>query len=483
MRAVVALGLLAVASCDLVFGLDGHELAPDSGSGTITGTFVRQVIANNSQHLPTPTESGLTSPELDLELRVGSATTNVPVDSSGSFEAATAVPYALAWTLDGGVPIELQSSAPVLELVDLWVGRADRTPVTKPTTLTFDVPSVGSDEFVAVQGTGLWADIGANEAPGATMFGVDWHAVTDAHHTPGLLDASQNDRLYALFYHHIKDATHDYDQLVAYFTADITQTDGTSDAVTNTPTALGLSPCTEIVASPTLDGQRLAAANPAYVPHDSSWAVVGIPIGARDNTGINYLAGNSQVAIADVDSMIHYDDPFPGVTEVAAMTASLTRSVQLGGAAPTTFTAASFELDQVLNNCQATTLGGRLAAIVGWSVAGQSLAADGASLTVDRTADVDASFMVSSGAADYYQIDLVQLGVSAGATTATVIRTYWTTDPVVHVDPALLVPGTTYALTSWVQVGVPGATTGNFKSLAFPRGFTVTTSPTFTVAN
>jgi hypothetical protein len=192
-----ALVLVVVASCNRVFGLEGHDLtdsAPGTdGAVTVAGTFVRQVIANDRSpaRLPMLTEAGLSGSSLDLELRTGSAVTPVAVASNGGFALATAMPYALAWSIDGDIPIELQSSAPVVALTDLWVGRAERTRVTKPTQLAFDLGSVGSDEYVAVQGTGLWGNPSANEPFGATVFDVDWHQVNDSHSAVALLDAAR----------------------------------------------------------------------------------------------------------------------------------------------------------------------------------------------------------------------------------------------------------------------------------------------------
>src|SRR5262245_2946639 len=193
MPRVVAL-VVVLAGCDKLFGLD--ELTGSSDATQVTGHFHALYTINNAAFEPQVAEHvyppGMLSFAVTLDDGTQPAVDYAP-DGTFSFPIETpGQRYRLIVSGD-----ELQSAAPQLSLATLHAGRLDPALPT-PAYVQFESPSqVGSQGAAWLSSTGIYTFTYTNQFGPTVMF--DWRLAQPASRsTPGMLDASTHDRMYAL---------------------------------------------------------------------------------------------------------------------------------------------------------------------------------------------------------------------------------------------------------------------------------------------
>ena len=477
--------VVGLAACDQVLGIDQFPIPPPVMPGTtITGRLVRQVVHNDASFRPGTDEIPMTS--ATAMLRADSDLT-LAADGAFSFVAAT-VPYQLEISLDQEHPFELQSSAPTLDITDVWLGRTPRTAITSQSTITETLPNAPASGFDVLQSTGLWASY---TVPGtsSSQFSVDWRTATPTIGTIGLLDSSLDDQLYTLHYVFLPDGLGTYYAIIDNYRVDnVTLADAGTVPVTGDFTALQGALCTHLIAPEGSEADRVIAVDAGYRRSGGAWTVTAMPAGAANITALAYLAGQGLAQDTDEDvASVRFGNPFPGTTVVATLYGDVVRDIRFQGLTPLAFGGGIQETVAVSSDgaCTSTTkLGGDLAVPAHPTFAGTPLDTDDQMIQIDRSQPLELRLSLAMpGLADYTNVALWAVGANGNATGISLVRSYLTTEDQVLIDPKLFVAGATYFFDVAVHAGLPNAKLGDQRTRTLPLGFAEVASRTFQIVN
>ena len=455
------------------------ELAGGCLEGVVTGWFRNAVITNDASFAPIVSEVPPQTITLNASLADG---TSVPIDYRGdgafSFEASAS--YELN-VVANGIPATYQTSAPHLVIGEVFLGRVDRTAVTKPTPIQFIYPGAAQG-LAFVTSTGLWTDTAAGAGNRSLVF--DWRTAKSQWHDLGLLEAAHNDRLYYLEF---VDAG-GYSTIDSYGAHTITMQDGMMSTVSGGFQAnVTRDRCVHVINDAVANHAKLEAAFPGVDAGVASWAIASVPARAQTTLGIQVLAVGSATPVANSDVMASFMNPYPGTELVTYAAVTAAASVSLPGLTGVELPFALFEINEVDPagaSCEVSNPLGASTGLFGrLEVQGTPVTQDNQSVMIDASSRVEIRWSrVAAGPVHHYVVVLYELtATAAGGTRKTALAAYITADPRAAIARSLLQDGHTYIVTIESRIGLAGAASGDFMTLSYPVGVSQTWSQSFVV--
>jgi len=455
-----ALGLLLLAGCGQLFGLDSPELvdaSPDGLSPRVTGSLELHVLQNNAAGQPTVINTFYDPKDVAMTVTQDGVTVPVTVSQDGSFSFdRTAARYTLS--LDGFTHYQL--TADHLILVDRVSGRLDAVTPSANTTLSmiFTGRPVTGTEFVASSGvfsaTGLPATSSTLNWSTATFFGA-----------PGLLDAGHKDQLFYAAY----TLSGNELKLSHFAQQEITMANGASTVVNFSVKPEAADSCATVNLPFATEYARLEPL--VRAGYTSSAQTLYVRAQAAPEMFTGYVMFLETYGMPqDVTKTINFANPLAGTSLYLATLTLFYHSV--GGAS----LADSSQLFLSMEACPATTFVPAGTAMPGEVTINGIPISEGIVVGVDKT--VDFAWSTSSGRADLYSVTLGTVSANGFVPVAS----YFTTDEHLMLDASMFEPNKTYALNVSVRTGFPNAKMGDFKAYEATRGSSSIYSPSFTIA-
>jgi hypothetical protein len=458
-----AVGLLLLANCRAVFGLDSPELidAPSDSvpPQQVTGKLLYRYLENDALGRPALMESAFEPADVTIKVTQNGTTTSVDVATDGSFSFARS--DGTYWldvrTPSRSVIYELSSDHP--ELIDQFYGRPDPVPVAPQTSLNVNVanrPGGGFAEYLASSGVYSLSPF---------KQGFNWSSAV-FYGPPGLLEASHHDRLYYLAANSINPNT----LTVTYAaSAEITVAAGQTTQVSLTAVPVQQNLCARFNAAVGTEISRVEAAVPSVV--GAKVGQVSIRSTAAFVTGMG-ISLYGEASTSNLNKSVAYGDPF-NWDRFAMMYAGVQHTI-----GTTAVIDAAQVYVPVTNDCfTETNLSAGLVALpMSFQLAGTQIT-DGTKITLTSSTAVTLSWTTTGERADYFIVNLfpVSLGLDALA------GSYVTPLPTLTLDPAVLARGQAYTVQITAVRGVPNAGAGDFRTVEQTTAYGTVFSPVFSV--
>ena len=444
--------LLLLAGCQQIFGLDDPSLVDATGA-TVNGSYKVMWLENGSNGI-VRNERAYTTDEASASVRLDDGTErDVELRANGSFGFATAYeeqPYVLTLRNPYGA-LAIHHSATNLDILDRVAGHLDRKPVPTDGTVTLVIDNPAPPlALEMVQTTGLWMS-GA-----LTSASLDWNQLQSLSGPRGLLESSKHDGLYYAGYMD----TGEYMQLMYW--------GGQRDVDVVPPTTLPIhvqnlfgTSCAELVLSLADEQKRIRRYAPASSASESQeWQVYGALHDELAWALSHPLAFGISTTPSNRTVLVNYANPLDlPVKASARVTASRVIdgvSLDVGSVSFTSVTQTTCGTGIPLPALD-------VAIPMNMHFAGSDLSADRTALTFS-TDDPVATWDVSPGRVDYYVVQLFEVVGSQ-----LVSRYSAVTGAMSFAVPRdLLLTGHTYVLSVLVSAGIPGAKTGDFRTVTMP---------------
>lgn len=493
MRTVVSLAIaMLVAGCDFAFGLE--EVSPpsieDASRPRVTGRLWERYVTNDSTGSPVVVERIYEPGSIGIGVTLADGSTpDVDYRPDGTFEfvrADAAQPYRLVITVAGSHN-EYQLDAPDLRIARFAAGRPSPAPQVS-SSLQFEYKAVEAGLVGAqLASTGVFMNITTVQY-GPTVT-IDWKTanVTGAAR-PGLLDASEGDRMYVIEAHY--DSTTrpglNYGSISGASSAAITQIPGQT-TVLPAPVAVTRNACAHLVTPNATELQRITAAVPTrnYVYLGGDWYIFAVPSNELGTTAALPIAYAGEVTALDSDNTIPFYEPFPGwglLAEGGSLAGfdtpipGSTQPLRLYNAVRRYRT-----LDHGAIDCTqaALPLTSTVAIPDGIALDGKALDADDKPIELGD-GDVEVTWQLASpGVADVMTASLYEIVGSADAAALVGKRSVVVTSPRAVFERSLFTAGKRYIVAVTITVGRPDAATGDFATLSPALDNAVTWSHTF----
>ena len=425
----------------------------------------------DSQHLPMPGDQPFVNLAATLRQPDGTwAPVTVAADGSFSFAMPDARSYRLRLAADGGLAVELALGSPSLDYIGRYAFRYDRTPVPAGTILNVTLPGAPAAGMAVIETTGIWGNVGRPAAAGNGSFTLDWTAM------PGLLDASANDRAYAVIIDAAGTAPQ-YNTITSACSADITMAAG-ANALTCSLAPQPLDHCMHVRAHFASESARVAAAVPPSLSYPNqvwSWNIDAAPDPMLGPIALMSIGGTGYATppAVDVDrDQTLYGLPAPGHSPVLQVSMQRYRTATAPGAtAGVTLSIVTQHFVSAAPDCSTPTEAQGTVAIAGTpALAGTPLAADNQKVSIDRSSDVGVSWPIAAdGRADYWVVVIDQVTTIGAATVLVPVQVWYATDTQIAVDPSLLVANKLYIVEVVAVQGFADSESGDFRTLSFPQ--------------
>ena len=490
MYPVTAFGLaLLAAGCDQVLGLNVRA------ANVVTGTYKQKYVSNDELFAPRLGEQifapGFVAFTVTLD---DDSRPSVEYLPDGTFSFETVMPgqaYRLVVTAET-IRSEFQHTAQHLTLASLAAGRPVRRPVVE-TRLKFPYPSVPTATSAArIVSTGIYTSTETNLYGPLVTF--DWRLALPANGAAlGLLDAAQNDRVYAIEY--VTDSTTlpsapPYSTIRSVSSASVTL-GGPGTAELPMPMPIIRDTCARLIAPNAAEHMRITSALPRpYVQSSGDWSLFMAPaptvVGIR---GAVWVAVSQHSPVESLDVAPTFHDPFVGMTLIAEASAAASFAVSLPSTTPLQLSNITHVYmpaqrgDPAACSPAPTTLSATVGIPGALTLEDVPLDTDGRVFELDLTRDLRVGWSLAApGPVDHYSLRLHELVVVNGATT-NVLRTsaQIAGQSFALLDSSLLIPGHTYVIAIIANLGRPAAATGDFETLAMPFESATTWSHYFEV--
>ena len=480
MRWLVAAVLLLVPACDRVFGLERdaqHDAGSDAGGELVTGRWMRAYATNTPTGAPKVVEVPMTTGVLSLQFTDEEQyRVEVAADGTFSFPRPAGATYHLIMN-DGGQMIELEHSAPHLELAVLGAGRPERGAVSTSTPLTFSTHAVPGSRWI--ESTGLWTQTGMD------FDSLDWSAAVSSSGPLGLLDASQGDRLYYVTYQPFSVGPDAYTGIAAEASQGVTIVDGQPQTVPLAPVPHVLDSCLNLVAHRAAAMARVLAAVPDATSYSDDWFIQSIPTPELGTVGPLTLAYATESGpLTDAAFVVAYRNPFAGTAAIASIGAAASRSLAYPGLPPIslfigdrTFRLAPAGCSTPLVIDPAEGLPGTL------TLDGVELSSDMKIVAVPATGRVEIAWNLSgAGPDDATYLHVYEVTSEGNTTTLGPPQAYETTRRSISIPAMQFVAGHYYVIRLDALLGVPNAAAGDLRTIAYPFSVATQFSRRFQIA-
>ena len=472
MRSAIGLAAaLGLVGCTF----SGGSLPPSSSE--ITGTLVNRTASNNANLVPEVMDVPAEGTTLRFRFDDGSET-EVTTDLDGKFSVPRATSGYLVELTAGTTVVELREEASELVLGGVFAGR-QAEPVTELTPIQlplFPDPPTG----IVLASVGQWTLTPAN-----LMSEIDWRAATPTGgFDVGLLD-SATDRLFALQY---ADGVLVQGQaaIARVATAAVDMRDGDRvDLSDSAPLPQVPDTCVRLDASNESMVSRFAdALGDGYGAPQRQWSIAAVPSLETQVVGAATLTAAS-ATMFEFSVEAPFTDPFPNHALLVNASAAARRSVTLGPAATGEVIDAVVQAypanraDKCDSNAVSLVDDG-IAIVTSVELDGIALASDQQIVSVPRPDDVKVAW-TSSGATDYYDVQLVEVVEESGKLRFDVGRGFRTRLQEISIAESLLVRGHFYVIRVFAITGSPAAAEGNYLDVTYPTSRSVHTSRVFRV--
>jgi hypothetical protein len=510
-----AVAMLAVA-CSSHHG--AHvDSGIDSGSNvtgaTIHGAITSIETVNDGSGNPIGSVGAPDTSAITLTVtRVDGTSDAVALGSDGTFTfdvAAAGDPYRLTMLIQGAAPDDYESSAANLAIRLIGAGHIPRSPVTELQINSAFGNWVAGD-IAVLQTTGLWTQEEMETEitpPGSAtepwQFLWSWQDADSLSGSLGLIDATQNDRLFITEWHTVTTPAR-YESITAALGSDDLVMANGQDLTYGIPATPLTIPaiaqrCAKVIAPRRTELARLTAALPGdYAGSTDAWTLeiaAGSGIGAL---AAQAVAGDNETSGidgsgSDANLLASFGDPFGGSALLLELEADQLVGIQATADDQPVYLDTGTDSIVALTvpgvgSCgasapvaDATPTVGIAAIPVATGIAPVTLGSAGAVIDVAAGSDVTVSWTLAApGAADEYAVQLFSVADDADQATLSLVRTVFTTETSTSFDTvATLQSGTLYFVRVFARQGFPGAGSGDFATIAFPFANAVTTSQTF----
>lgn len=481
--------MLAVSGCDEVFGLKSVvprdsqpvDTALDASPYTVTGTIEQRYATNGSSgvsvaYLIPPTAT------ITVQLDDGTIPAVAYDATSGSFTFGTAKldqRYRLhVEAADLSLSYETTAMTPHFGASFAARPQAERTPVTSPATLHFQIAGFTPGSSAWVASTGQWSLTPTTATTGT--FDFDWATAVAAAPPIGLLASTMyGDQVFVLEMSATAPKT-----VTGFATAAVDQVNGLAYPVMATLSRPAPG-CITLAAQRASALARWVAAVPDLVSGNADYSVAAIPALSMEPAGALDL--QSSVANTDFAGMVQFVDPFASLPHVATLGAHGVRKIT--GPAPTAFSAPiGGRFDASIGpptSCGSTFT---LAATNSYGIPGEptvahtSIASDNSSVIIAGTnGEVEVSWdLAQAGPNDINTVSLYELTNDQGATTPHVRDSVITATRTAHFATTLFTTGSTYTIRIDGAASYLGAATnGDFMTVSYPFATVTTWSHSF----
>lgn len=483
---------MLIAGCDFAFGLD--EVSPpsieDATRPRVTGRLWERYVTNDSAGSPMVLERVYEPGSIGIGVTLDDGSTpEVAYRPDGTFEferADAAQPYRLVLGIAGS-QIEYQLDVPDLAIERFAAGRPSPAPQVS-SSLQFEYKALEAGLVGAqLASTGVFMNLTTTQyGPAVT---IDWKTanVTGAAR-PGLLDASEGDRMYVLEGHY--DSTTrpglNYGSISGASSAAITQIPART-TVLPAPVPVTRNTCAHLVTPNATELQRITAAVPKrnYVYLGGDWYIFAVPSNELGTTAAVSIAYAGEVTALDSDNTIPFYEPFPGwglLAEAGSLAGidtpipGSTTPLRLYNAVRRYRTLGHGPID-----CSQAPL-----ALTSTVAIPDGIALDGKALDADDEpvvlgdGDVELTWQLASpGAADVTTASLYEIVGSADAAALVGKRSVVVTGTRAVFERSLFASGKRYIVAVTISVGRPNAASGDFATLDPALDNAVTWSHTF----
>ncbi len=463
-RAVALVVAAQLAGCQLIFTLDDEE---------VTGRLDYVIATNTEGNVIEVHEEAATDAQLSIRFESGDEV-DVTVETDGSFRFPKITgEYALISGLNAN-QAEVIETSNRLELVIQEAGRSSVEPVTAETLLQLPVANVAARILSTI---GQWSTTVASDIL------VNWQNANPNGQRPlGLLDGSQHDVVYLLEYATPYRANQAAINAVGSDSA-VMMVDGQPFDLTNLVVQpVTQNTCTTFGLALGGDAARLAqAAGPAFNPPTATVALKSVPAYETGFSGVTDLvAGDGIDFDSDVDVPAH--DPFPNQQNLAFV--QLLASHQLkypNSVATNIFAGMSVQMPASRGDCPANRIAfdsQESAFATAISIGGVLLETDEQNVTLSRPGKSIAAW-TADGRFDFFDVTLIEVIERAGALVLERRRGFRTRASSVVIDETLLTPTHRYMLQVNAVLGFPGASKGDYVTVAYPIIIGATTTLPF----
>ncbi|HET9988121.1 MAG TPA: hypothetical protein VFQ65_06370 [Kofleriaceae bacterium] len=484
-RALVLFAMLAVPGCDVLFGLQTfgppHEgqqdAALDASPYTVTGTITQRYVTNAQAGV---TVMYLIPPTATITVQLDDGTTPaVAYDAAnGSFTFGTATLHQRyrVHVEAADINSSYESTAMTPHFGASFAARpqAERTPVTSPTGLHFQISGFTSGNTAWVASTGQWSLTPTAATTGT--FDFDWANAVAAAPPIGLLASTMyGDQLFVL---EMSAKT-----VTGFATAAVDQINGVAHTVM-VPLNRPAPGCLLLDAQRSTALTRWMTAVPDLTAGNADYSVAAIPAPDMEPAGAVDL--QSSVANSDFVGMAQFVDPFASLPHVATLGAHGIRKI--AGPGPSAFSAAiGGRLDASIS--PPTTCGSSftLASANSYGIPGEltvaqtKIASDNSPISIGATGEIEVTWdLAQSGPNDINTVSLYELTNDQGTTAPHVRDSVITATRTAHFATTRFTTGSTYAIQIVGTAGYPGAATnGDFMTVSYPFSTVTTWSHSF----
>jgi hypothetical protein len=475
-RIVAGTTALLLAGCDLFFPLPEYELVPPE-TPVVTGRMTLRTIEMSGGMPEVVDIPGVT---VDISVRFPNGEdVNIAVQDNGTFEFERPTnEYAFEYTVDGDVRDQIDNVGD-LDIGLRTAGRTDAMPVTQKTTLTFPMAP-----NVRIATIGQWTNTLLDSVTGV----LDWGAaVRVGGRAPGLFSSAGGDRMYYLRF---DGNTFDTGQTAISGVREIPafeMANGSAEIVNVTLDPTSETGCVQVV--PTVDSAvtRLEAAlspNAGFGATTRAATIFAVPAPrATGSAGAHILATRALTSL-DEPLFLRYHDPFPAHARLIHIAATATRQVIAQGAAtPTNLSSSTTAIVEAPEpgGCPPAEVNGVIPFATAIRIADRELTSDG--MVIDRSGpEMRVTWMPEFDGFEVFDGALLELRAdSSGGTQIAPIRRMRNREPSFSIPAAVFEPNKNYVLQIIAVIGFPNATSGDYTTLAFPGGNSVTLTPVFQV--
>lgn len=484
-RAVVWV-LALCAGCDHVFPIDPPPTL-------VRGTIRQDYATNNAMFEPVVQSRNFEVGEIAFAVTLADGSiSDVDYQADGSFTFERATPeqsYRLTYSFGGRTQV-LEHASAGLDLVSRVAGRPDRIPIER-SWLVFPFrmnPDAAITALVAT--TGQWSHTGTGVFGPSVTF--DWRTAAPVGNVPlGMLDEGRHDVAHAIeteFATLTPQIT--YQRIRAFSSTPVTlraqQSSELSPLVDVAPDA-----CMRATIPHRTVHERLVAAQPSRSYTDAAgtrafWNVLAVPSAARLATAGEIWIAYSDMATVDTELAAPFHDAFTNHDLLANASSQAVFEVALPGTTAARISNISVRSD-VLDPGTATcdgatvTLPSTVGLVTTATLGGTALGADGMSVALDLTRDIEVSWDVTTGPVHITTVAVHELSASSGITAVRALFSIDSTTRSVWLDRAWLEPGRAYAIAFTTHADFPGAASGDFETMTLPLETATTWSSWFYV--
>lgn len=446
-------------------------------------SYVVRELRNGADGMPATFD--LESPTLPSVNLADGATPAVTIRGDGRYSfvrEAADQPYRVSLTPD----TEYQASTLELNLQDFVIGRANRrAPSDRSVNQVISNPVTSTATSYLVT-TGLWTQTPHTSRNTNTNqnFTFPWTSavVPERFYDPrGTVTALEHDRVFAVTRTPIAGVGGSYGVVTDACEDVVTdELGGLKDvALSCAVSGIAQDSCEQVHAPHGAMLAHLASALHApelYAKQRYTWAITAAPSTTfHPQFGLTLaekvvekLAGSQ---VLDWNEAIAYGNPYPGHEVSVQTSAARVRTVMAVDATSAVALLAETSYWRAPGVACGAAVGEppRVAIAGATTFAGVSLTMDGVDLDLDRTQLAALEWSIAApGGVDYYQVELYEIARVFNGTFPALRQTYFTTTPIVVVDPQLLAAGRTYMFSISAHLGYPNVASGDFVTIAYP---------------